>query len=281
MKIKPLKTSDLCKLLNLTFKGKNLIINGFNNIEKLKKNQIGFSNKLIKKKCVLITNINNRSSNQTIIISKNPRFDFCRAIQLFKKKKLIIKKELINKISKSADVKGIIDGFNISIGNNTVIEKNAVIKSNVRIGNNCIIRSGAIIGGDGFGFAKDKNKIVRFDHWGGVEIKNNVEIGYNSCVDCGALSDTIIETNTKLDNHVHIGHNVIIGKNNLLAAHTQIAGSVKIGNNCFFSPSTTVASKIKISDNCFVGIGSVVARDLKKKARVFGNPAKELKLFKK
>ena len=281
MKIKSLKTSDLCKILKLNYVGKNLLINGFNNVDNLKKNELGFSNYSNKENCVLITNKENKVPNQTKIFSINPRLDFCRALKIFEEKKLVIKNIKKNHIDKTSIVDGDIDGNNIFIGKNTIIEKNAVIKSNVKIGNNCIIRSGAIIGGDGFGFERFRNKIIRFSHWGGVEIKNFVEVGYNSCIDKGTLSDTTIDSYTKIDNQVHIGHNVKIGKRNLITAQVQLAGSVIIENNCFISPSASIANKVKISDNCFIGIGSVVTKDLKKNSRVFGNPAKNLKLFKK
>jgi UDP-3-O-[3-hydroxymyristoyl] glucosamine N-acyltransferase len=280
MKIKPLKTSDLCILLQLNYIGENLLISGFNSIDNLKKNELGFSNNSNKKDCILITNKKDKLTKQTKIFSINPRLDFCRAIKIFEEKKLIIKNMKKNYIEKTSIINGNIDGENIFIGKNTIVEKNAIIKSNVKIGNNCIIRSGAIIGGDGFGFEKFKNKIIRFAHWGGVEIKNEVEIGYNSCIDRGTFSNTIIDSYTKIDNHVHIGHNVKIGKRNLITAHAQIAGSVIIENNCFISPSASIANKIRISNNCFVGIGSIVVRDLKKNSRVFGNPAKNLKQFK-
>tara|TARA_B100000902_G_scaffold8533_1_gene10721 strand:- start:37907 stop:38755 length:849 start_codon:yes stop_codon:yes gene_type:complete len=281
MKIKPLKTSDLCKTLKLNYIGKNILINGFNNIDNLKKNELGFSNDSNKKNCVIISNKQNKVSNQTKIFSKNPRLDFCRALKIFEEKKLLIIDIKKNYIHKTSSINGNIDGENIFIGKNTIIEKNAVIKSNVKIGNNCIIRSGSIIGGDGFGFERFGNEIIRFSHWGGVEIKNHVEIGYNSCVDKGTLSDTIIDSYTKIDNQVHVGHNVKIGKRNLITAHVQVAGSATIGNNCFISPSASIANKVKILDNCFVGIGSIVVKDLNKNSRVFGNPAKNLKLFKK
>ena len=167
MKIKPLKTSELCKILKLNYIGKNLLINGFNNVDNLKRNELGFSNYSNIKNCVLITSKENKAPNQTKIFSINPRLDFCRALKIFEEKKLVIKNIKKNHIEKTSIIDGDIDGKNIFIGKNTIVETNAVIKSNVKIGNNCIIRSGAIIGGDGFGFERFGNKIIRFLHLGG------------------------------------------------------------------------------------------------------------------
>ena len=123
-----------------------------------------------------------------------------------------------------------------------------------------------------------KKKIpILFPQFGLVQINQNVHVGNNTCIVGGTFNKTIINENTKIDNLVHIAHNVKIGKNCIITAKCQIAGSVKIGNNVWLSPSSSIINKVTINDNAFIGIGSVVIFDVKKNERVFGNPAQSLK----
>lgn len=164
---------------------------------------------------------------------------------------------------------------NCSIGSGTVIGAHCCIYDNVQIHSNVKIEAGTIIGADGFGFEKNEEGIYEgFPHLGGVLIEDNVEIGANVCIDRGALRNTIIRRNTKIDNLVHISHNVTIGENVLIIAESQIAGSVIIEDGVWIAPSVTIINNIHIGKNAFIGIGSVVVRDVESNQRVFGNPAK-------
>ncbi len=166
----------------------------------------------------------------------------------------------------------------VIIGENTIIYGNSYIFDNVVIGKNVIIYPGVIIGAPGFGFIEDnQGNLVRFTHVGKVIINDNVEIGSNTVIDRGAIGDTIIGTNTKIDSMVHIGHNVKIGKQCMICSNTTICGSAKIGDNVWISPNSVIKDHVTIVDNTFIGLGSVVVNSILKPKKVFGNPAKELR----
>jgi UDP-3-O-[3-hydroxymyristoyl] glucosamine N-acyltransferase len=263
MKIKPLKTSDLCILLQLNYIGENLLISGFNSIDNLKKNELGFSNNSNKKDCILITNKKDKLTKQTKIFSINPRLDFCRAIKIFEEKKLIIKNMKKNHIEKTSVINGNIDGENIFIGKNTIVEKNAIIKSNVKIGNNCIIRSGAIIGGDGFGFAPQKDgSFKKVPQIGNVIIEDDVEIGANTTIDRATMGSTIIKKGVKLDNLIQIAHNVEIGENTVIAAQSGISGSTKIGKHNMIGGQVGVVGHIQTANGTKVGAQSGITKSI-------------------
>jgi UDP-3-O-[3-hydroxymyristoyl] glucosamine N-acyltransferase len=166
-----------------------------------------------------------------------------------------------------------------AIGNNCTVLANTVI-SNSSVGNNVKIGSNNTIGGYGFGYNKlDSGEIELFPHYGRVVIKDNVEIGNNTCIDRGSLSDTIIETGVKIDNLVHIAHNVVIGENTLIIACSMIAGSVVIGANSWVAPAGTIRNAVKLGKNSTVGLGSVVTKNVADNETVIGNPAMSMKDF--
>ena len=173
----------------------------------------------------------------------------------------------------------VVIGENVEIGENSIIEANTVIADRCIIGKNCRLRANvtlyhhvrmgdnvnihscAVIGSDGFGNAPtgggDKywQKIHQL---GGVSIGNHVEIGANTCIDRGALDDTIIENGVIIDNLVHIAHNCIIGENTALAACVAMAGSTYIGKRCTFGGGVCIAGHITIADDVHVaGMGMV------------------------
>src|SRR5690606_24694729 len=104
-------------------------------------------------------------------------------------------------------------------------------------------------------------------------IGNDVHIGHNTCIDRGSLSDTIIKGGVKIDNLVHIAHNVEIGENSLIIACSMIAGSVVIGANCWVAPSSAIRNAITIGKNTTIGIGSTVNKSIGENETVLGNPA--------
>lgn len=164
----------------------------------------------------------------------------------------------------------------VEIGNNTIILSNVRIYDNVQIGNNCFIKEGSVIGGAGFGYEIDENgNRFRFPQIGGVIIGNNVEIGSNTCIDRGALSDTIIKDYVKIDNLCHIAHNVEIGENSMIIACSEISGSCCIGKNSWISPNVSIRDWRKIGNNSLVGIGSVVVKDVPENEIWMGNPARK------
>lgn len=142
---------------------------------------------------------------------------------------------------------------------------------NVSVGANCSI------GLPGFENDKAENReSFLFPHIGNVIIESGVEIGSNTCIDRGSLDSTVISKNVKIDNLVHIAHNVIIHKNALIIANAMIGGSTTIGAGSWISPSSSLLNKIEIGEGAIVGMGSVVLKNVEPNAKVAGVPAKNL-----
>jgi len=166
-------------------------------------------------------------------------------------------------------------GPEVSIGKSTYIYPNVTIYNNCEIGNKVIIHAGTVIGSDGFGYMWDGNKQQKIPQIGGVIIKDEVELGSNVSVDRGALGNTIIQEDTKIDNLVQIGHNVIIGKHTIICSQTGIAGSSKIGNNVTLAGQVGVADHVKIGNNVTVAAMSGISKDVPDGKIMFGYPATE------
>lgn len=167
--------------------------------------------------------------------------------------------------------KGCTIGTGTTIGHNTVIHKNTIIGDNVTIGSNCTI------GGVGFGYEKDDSgQFQLIPHLGNVVIKNNVEVGNNTCIDRAVLGSTILNANSKIDNLVHIAHGVVVGENSMIIANAMVAGSVRIGKNVWVAPSSSIKNGIALGDGSLVGLGAVVVKDVLEDSVVVGNPAKPL-----
>jgi acetyltransferase-like isoleucine patch superfamily enzyme len=165
---------------------------------------------------------------------------------------------------------GVTLGDRVTIGPNTCIA-NAAIASDVSIGCNCTI------GLSGFGFAKDEDgRYWRFPHIGRVVIEAGVEIGSNTCIDRGAIGDTVIRAGSKIDNLVHVAHNVMVERNALLIANCMIGGSTTIAEDAWIAPSAALMNQIRIGESAIVGLGAVVTKDVPAGAVVVGNPAKRL-----
>ncbi len=163
-------------------------------------------------------------------------------------------------------------GPNCVVGDGTTLMPNATLVVNVRLGTHCFIHSGAVIGADGFGFEWDGTKHVKIPQIGGVLIGDNVEVGANSCIDRGALEDTVIGSGTKIDNLVQVGHNVVIGTNSILAGMVGIGGSAKIGNQFIAGANVGVKDNVAIVDNVVLGGRSGVSGDIKESGVYFGTP---------
>lgn len=169
----------------------------------------------------------------------------------------------------------VIIGENVKIGKESIIEAGAQLIKNIKLGNSVIIKQGAILGGDGYGFTRDENGLaIKFPHVGTIEIEDHVEIGSCSCIDLGALSETKIGYGSKIDNLVHIGHNVRVGKNVFIAAQSSIGGSSKIGDNVEIWMGVKVKDGSRIANRCQIGLGSIIIKDVEENKRVFGNPGR-------
>jgi len=140
-----------------------------------------------------------------------------------------------------------------------------------------MIHAGAVIGSDGFGYTRNEEGLVeKFPHMGGVVIEDDVEIGANTCIDRGALGNTFIGRSVKIDNLVHIAHNVVIEENSFIIANAMIAGSVQIGKNAWIAPSASVLQQLKIGDNALVGVGSVIRENVPANETWAGVPARKI-----
>lgn len=147
----------------------------------------------------------------------------------------------------------------------------------ISIGKNSIICDTAKLGNEGFGFEPDEDgKMVFFPHFKGVRIGDDVRIGSYVCIDRGNLRDTEISDGVKIDNLVHVAHNVRIGKNTLVVAGSVICGSVEIGESCFIGANSTIREHIKIGNGVTIGMGSVVTKDVPDGETWAGNPARKL-----
>ena len=169
-----------------------------------------------------------------------------------------------NKIDVSATIGvNVVLGKNVVIGKSSIIYPNVTIYDNSIIGDNVIIQSGAVIGSDGFGLIKDSDLWIKVPHIGNVVIGNNVEIGANTTIDKGTIDSTIISDNVKIDNLVHVAHNVKIGKNTAIAACVGIAGSTSIGENCTIGGGSGLNGHINIADNVHIHGMTMVTKSIK------------------
>lgn len=154
------------------------------------------------------------------------------------------------------------------IGANTVLKSRVTVGENCVVGDNCILHSGVVIGADGFGFAPQKTPQgltwVKIEQLGGVKIGNDVEIGANTCIDRGALHDTVIEDGVKLDNLIQIGHNVRIGQHTVIAAASAVAGSTEIGAYCMIGGCVSIAGHLTIAPHTEISGASVVTHSIHK-----------------
>lgn len=229
---------------------------------------------LLKSNIILVgQDFRENDSNKTVIFTKNPQLSMIFVLNKFFIRKLkpeISKKSYIHesaKLGKNVNVgANVVIKENCSIGDNTTINENCVIYSNTIIGSNVVLNSGVKLGQAGFGYIKDLDgNNIEFPHLGSVVIKDNVEIGSNTCVDRGALSDTVIGKYTKINNLTHIAHNVQIGENCLITANVNISGSVVISNNVYIGPNSSIMDGLKINENATIGMGSVIRKDVKSK----------------
>jgi UDP-3-O-[3-hydroxymyristoyl] glucosamine N-acyltransferase len=221
------------------------------------------------------------------VISLNPRLDFCRVTEEF------FSETFENKIEKTAVVSpkskigqnvyighNVVVGENVTIGDGCRILHNNIIMADVKIGRDCLIKSGTIIGQKGFGFERDTKGIpVTFNHYGGVIIGNNIEIGAINTICRGVLSDTIINDYVKTDDHVHIAHGVEIETGVLVTAGSTICGSVKIGKNVWVGPNSSIIDNIQIGEETIIGIGSVIGKSVDSHSIVLGNPARKIRKY--
>jgi len=170
-------------------------------------------------------------------------------------------------------------GDNVEIGDNTTIYAGVKIYSGCKVGQRGIIHAGAVIGSDGFGFAKNGESYKKIQQLGNVIIEDDVEVGANTTIDRAVMESTIIRRGVKLDNLIQIAHNVEIGENTVIAAQTGIAGSTKVGANCMLGGQVGLGGHITIGNNVSVGAKSGIISNIGAGRNIMGYLAIDLKNY--
>lgn len=241
--------------------------------------------------------------NKICLEVNDPYLGYAKAAQLFENKEPLFcqGKSEFSFIDSSAQIHptssvgpGTIIGANVSIGPNCriaagcIIEKDtiigegcridsgAVIRFNTRIGNRVIIQSGAVIGSDGFGNAMDGPVFVKIPCFGNVIIEDDADIGANTTIDRGNFDPTVIGKGVKIDNLVHIAHNVVVGDNTAMAAQVGISGSTTIGKQVIIAGQVGTVGHIHIGDGTFIGAKAGVSKGTEPGAKITGYPARDL-----
>jgi UDP-3-O-[3-hydroxymyristoyl] glucosamine N-acyltransferase len=148
------------------------------------------------------------------------------------------------------------------IGEGTWLKSRVTVSSFCEIGNHCLLHSGVVIGADGFGFALDNQQWIKIEQLGKVVIGNHVEIGANTCIDRGALDDTVLEDGVILDNLIQIGHNVRIGKHTAMAGCSAIAGSSTIGAYCTVGGGAGILGHLHVADHVHINSYALVTHSI-------------------
>jgi UDP-3-O-[3-hydroxymyristoyl] glucosamine N-acyltransferase len=148
------------------------------------------------------------------------------------------------------------------VGPASILKSRVTLGEDCRIGARCIVHSGVVIGADGFGFALYQGQWEKIEQLGAVRIGDDVEIGANTCIDRGALEDTIIGDGVKLDNLIQIGHNVHIGAHTAMAGCVGVAGSARIGAHCTVGGGAVVLGHLSLADHVHISAASVVTRSI-------------------
>jgi UDP-3-O-[3-hydroxymyristoyl] glucosamine N-acyltransferase len=161
-------------------------------------------------------------------------------------------------------------GRGASVGAYSRLAPRVTLGADCHLGQRCVVHSGVVIGADGFGFAPTEGRWEKIEQLGGVRIGNDVEIGANTCIDRGALDDTVIDDGVKLDNLIQIGHNVRIGAHTAMAGCVGVAGSATIGAHCTVGGGAIVLGHLRLADGVHISAASVVTRSILKPGQYSG-----------
>ena len=214
------------------------------------------------------------------IVTENPYLYFARLTQLWKQhlptpQRVRIHPSAVIDLHAHIDPTAVIGALCVIehgavVGAHTELKARVTVGSNCRIGQRCLVHSGVVIGADGFGFAPDGARWEKIEQLGAVHIGDDVEIGANTCVDRGALHDTVIEDGVKLDNLIQIGHNVHIGPHTAMAGCVGVAGSARIGANCTVGGGAVVLGHLELVDGVHISAASVVTRSIRQPGHYTG-----------
>ena len=226
-------------------------------------------------------------AKSTVVTVNNPRLVFAKLLQRFAVR---FKEPTIHPttvIGENCNIPNSVSigcfttiGDNVTIGEDSVIRNNVTINDDMQIGDRVIIKSGAVIGEEGFGFDHEEDgSPFRVPHIGLVIIGADVEIGSLTTVCRGTLGNTEICDYAKIDDHVHIAHNVIIGERTIIAACAEISGSVIVDNDVWIGPGSVVTNGVHISKDCYIGIGTNVMTNASPGTKLIGFPGKHMPKF--
>lgn len=229
------------------------------------------------------------------IVVENPELSMAYASRLFKKEFFLPEKNaqidetarIFDGVHMGTDVivgpyavimPGVYLGDNVTVGAHTILHPNTVIYHGCQIGEHCIIHAGTVIGSDGFGYAHTRQgEHIKIEQMGNVIIEDHVEIGSNTSIDRAAFSSTVIKAGSKIDNLVHISHNVEVGERTIIAGQTGIAGSTKIGKNVVMAAQCGSVGHITIADFTTVAARGGVTKDTEPGKTYAGFPHMEHK----
>ncbi len=251
-------------------------------------------------KIVIAKSIPKNIKAEAVITVKNPKEAFIKTLTMFQKGpgtplsdlfKIISEKSQIDEtaivfpfvyISDDVEIKKgtviypfVFIGENVKIGKNCIIHPHVAIERDVVIKDNVIIHAGAVIGADGFGFERTEKGYVKIPQIGGVIIEDDVEIGANCTIDRATIGNTVIKKGVKLDDQVHIAHNVTVGEHTVMAAQTGIAGSSKIGRWVMMGGQAGVRDHVKVADYTIIMAQSGITKPTESGKMYAGSPARE------
>lgn len=214
------------------------------------------------------------------IVADSPYVYFARATQLWKREHASGAQQGIHPTA-VVDAEAMVDATALigplcvvergaRIGAGTVLKSRVTVSAGCQIGDRCLLHPGVVIGADGFGFAPQGGEWVKIEQLGAVRIGNDVEIGANTCIDRGALEDTVIEDGVKLDNLIQIAHNVRIGKHTAMAGMSGVAGSSTIGAHCTIAGAASILGHLQLADHVHISTNTVVTHSISQPGQYTG-----------
>lgn len=171
---------------------------------------------------------------------------------------------------------GVVIGNDCDIGSHSILYANVTVREKTTIGKNVIVHSGTVIGSDGFGYIQDGAAHLKIPQIGRVVIEDDVEIGANVAIDRATLGETRIKRGTKLDNLIHVGHNVTIGQHVVMAGQVGISGSTEIGDGVMVGGQVGFVDHIKVGSHTMIGAQSGVSKSLPADSIYLGSPARPI-----
>jgi UDP-3-O-[3-hydroxymyristoyl] glucosamine N-acyltransferase len=158
------------------------------------------------------------------------------------------------------------------VGEDCILYPNSVVREDCVLGDRVILQPGAVVGGDGFGFARDGDAYLKIPQVGNVVLEDDVEVGACTTIDRAVLGSTRIGRGTKFDNQIQIGHNNVVGAHNVFAAQTALAGSNQVGDHCVFGGQSALAGHLKVGDKVTLAARTGVMEDIPEPGVYWGSP---------